>query len=137
MKNITVTMPEDLAAWLRVRAAENGRSEVQQFALVSRRDKAHAQCARLPHTGFVPVNMRIVGGDVFGDEDEENDRFFRGESQDVCARGQVDSSSLPPNPGNAAGFGNCLPTGGWLRWNRHRLEEATASRQTGPKEPPQ
>ena len=26
MKNITVTMPEDLAAWLRVRAAENGRS---------------------------------------------------------------------------------------------------------------
>ena len=40
MKNITVTMPEDLAAWLRVRAAENGRSEVQQFALDSRRDKA-------------------------------------------------------------------------------------------------
>ncbi|MYA44722.1 MAG: ribbon-helix-helix protein, CopG family [Rhodospirillaceae bacterium] len=26
MKNITITLPEDTAAWLRVRAAENGRS---------------------------------------------------------------------------------------------------------------
>lgn len=26
MKNVTVTLPEDVAAWLRVRAAENGRS---------------------------------------------------------------------------------------------------------------
>ncbi len=26
MKNITVTLPEDVALWLRVRAAENGRS---------------------------------------------------------------------------------------------------------------
>ena len=48
---------------------------------------------------------------------------------------------LPPNPGNAAGFGNCLPTGGWLRWNPHRLDEAPAGRQAGrqagSKEPPQ
>lgn len=26
MKNVTVTLPEDVAAWLRVRAAEDGRS---------------------------------------------------------------------------------------------------------------
>lgn len=26
MKNITITLPEDTAVWLRVRAAENGRS---------------------------------------------------------------------------------------------------------------
>lgn len=26
MRNVTVTLPEDLAAWLRVRAAQNGRS---------------------------------------------------------------------------------------------------------------
>ena len=26
MKNVTVTLPEDVALWLRVRAAENGRS---------------------------------------------------------------------------------------------------------------
>ena len=26
MKNITITLPEDVAGWLRVRAAENGRS---------------------------------------------------------------------------------------------------------------
>ena len=26
MKNVTVTLPEDVAAWLRARAAENGRS---------------------------------------------------------------------------------------------------------------
>ena len=26
MKNVTVTLPEDVARWLRIRAAENGRS---------------------------------------------------------------------------------------------------------------
>ena len=26
MKNVTVTLPEDVALWLRIRAAENGRS---------------------------------------------------------------------------------------------------------------
>lgn len=26
MKNVTVTLPEDIARWLRIRAAENGRS---------------------------------------------------------------------------------------------------------------
>ena len=26
MKNVTITLPEDLARWLRIRAAENGRS---------------------------------------------------------------------------------------------------------------
>ena len=26
MKNVTITLPEDVAAWLRVRAAEDGRS---------------------------------------------------------------------------------------------------------------
>lgn len=45
--------------------------------------------------------------------------------------GRTGAESLPPNPDNAAGFGNCLPTGGWLRWNPYRLDEAPAGRQTG------
>ena len=32
MKNVTVTLPEDVAAWLKVRAAEDGRSASRWLA---------------------------------------------------------------------------------------------------------
>ena len=67
MKNVTVTLPEETALWLRVRAAEQDRSVSRWLAEVNRRDEAGRRRVRgrdgtLPGTGTGASQADVDGG---------------------------------------------------------------------------
>ena len=65
MKNITVTLPEDVAAWLRVRAAENGRSVSRWLAELlegMRRGEDEYDLAMERHLARKPRKLGWVDG---------------------------------------------------------------------------
>ena len=65
MKNVTVTLPEDVAAWLRVRAAENGRSVSRWLAELlegMRREEDEYDIAMERYLSRKPRKMNWIGG---------------------------------------------------------------------------
>ena len=65
MKNVTITLPEDLARWLRVRAAEDDRSVsrwiAQLLAEMRRRDDEY-EIAKKEFLAVKPRRMEWVDG---------------------------------------------------------------------------
>ena len=65
MKNVTITLPEDLARWLRVRAAEDDRSVsrwiAQLLAEMRRRDDEY-EVAKKEFLAVKPRRMEWVDG---------------------------------------------------------------------------
>lgn len=65
MKNITITLPDDLARWLRVRAAENERSVSRWVAELidgTRRQEDAYEVAMQRALSVEPLKMEWVGG---------------------------------------------------------------------------
>ena len=65
MKNITITLPEDLARWLRVRAAENERSVsrwVAELLAGIRRQEDEYEVAMKQALAVKPRKMEWVDG---------------------------------------------------------------------------
>ena len=65
MKNVTITLPEDLARWLRVRAAENDRSVsrwVAELLAGMRRQEDEYEVAMKQALAVKPRKMEWVDG---------------------------------------------------------------------------
>ena len=65
MKKVTVTLPEDVAAWLEARAAENGRSVSRWLAELlegMRRGEDAYDLAMERYLSRKPRNLRWAGG---------------------------------------------------------------------------
>ena len=65
MKNVTVTLPEDVAAWLRVRAAKNGRSVSRWLAELldgMRREEDGYDLAMERYLSRKPRKLNWIGG---------------------------------------------------------------------------
>ncbi len=65
MKNVTITLPEDLARWLRVRAAENNRSVsrwVAELLAGMRRQEDEYEVAMKQALAVKPRKMEWVDG---------------------------------------------------------------------------
>ena len=65
MKNVTITLPEDLARWLRVRAAENERSVsrwVAELLEKMRRQEDEYETAMQRALAIAPRKMEWVDG---------------------------------------------------------------------------
>ena len=65
MKNVTITLPEDLARWLRVRAAENNRSVsrwVAELLAGMRRQEDEYEVAMKRALAVKPRKMEWVDG---------------------------------------------------------------------------
>ena len=65
MKNVTITLPEDLARWLRVRAAENNRSVsrwVAELLAGMRRQEDEYEVAMKQALAVKPRKMKWVDG---------------------------------------------------------------------------
>ena len=65
MKNVTITLPEDLAQWLRVRAAENNRSVsrwVAELLAGMRRQEDEYEVAMKQALAVKPRKMEWVDG---------------------------------------------------------------------------
>ena len=65
MKNVTITLPEDLARWLRVRAAENNRSVsrwVAELLAGMRRQEDEYEVAMKQALAVKPSKMEWVDG---------------------------------------------------------------------------
>ena len=76
MKNITVTLPEDVAAWLRVRAAKNGRSVSRWLAELlegMQRGEQEYELAMERYLARKPRNLVWVDGRL-PTRDELNER---------------------------------------------------------------
>lgn len=64
MKNVTVTLPEDTARWVRVWAAEQGKSVSAALAELvedKRRDREHRQNALRDFRSVQPVDLGRPG----------------------------------------------------------------------------
>ena len=65
MKNVTITLPEDLARWLRVRAAEDDRSVsrwIAQLLAEMRRRNDEYEVAKKEFLAVKPRRMEWVDG---------------------------------------------------------------------------
>ena len=65
MKNVTITLPEDLARWLRIRAAENNRSVsrwVAELLAGMRRQEDEYEVAMKQALAVKPRKMEWVDG---------------------------------------------------------------------------